>query len=145
MTTTQLEVACPAPNVTHRAKTATLDLAAVSAGCLTFALLLFLPPILNDGDTLWQIRTGEWILDHLAIPASDPFSFTAGDRPWVAHEWLAETLMALAWRAGGMAGVMVLAATATGLTAAIVLHYLRRFLPGIYAVLALVVALANAA
>jgi hypothetical protein len=124
---------------------ARLDPACVIAFCLTFGLLLFLPQILNDGDTLWQIRTGEWILNHHAIPAIDPFSFTAGTRPWFAHEWLAETLLAVAWRAGGMHGVMVLAATAVGLTAAILLRFLRRFLPGIYAVAALVVALGNAA
>ena len=122
-----------------------LDPACIIAFCATFALLLFLPQLLNDGDTLWQIRTGEWILNHHAIPAIDPFSYTAGDRRWFAHEWLAETMLALAWRAGGMPGVMVLAATATGLTAAILLHFLRRFLPGIYAVAALVVALGNAA
>jgi hypothetical protein len=117
----------------------------VLAFCVVFALVLFLPPILNDGDTLWQIRTGEWILAHHAIPAADPFSFTAGDRPWFAHEWLAETLLALAWRAAGMPGVMVLAAAASGLTAAILLRATRRFLPGVYAILALIVALANAA
>jgi hypothetical protein len=122
-----------------------VDPAVVIAGCLMFALVLFLPPILNDGDTLWQIRTGAWILDHRAIPATDPFSFTAGDRPWFAHEWLAETLMALAYRAGGMQGIMVLAASATGLTVAVLLHYLRRFLPGVYALMALIVALSNAA
>lgn len=124
---------------------ARFDPAPVLAFCAVFALVLFLPAILNDGDTLWQIRAGEWILDHHAVPATDPFSFTAGDRRWFAHEWLAETLMALAWRAGGMPGVMIFAAAATGLTAAILLHHLRRFLPGIYAVLGLTVALANAA
>jgi hypothetical protein len=108
-------------------------------------LLLFLPPILNDGDTLWQIRAGEWILDHHAIPATDPFSFTAGDRHWFAHEWLAETLMALAYRAGGLKGVMVLAAATTGLTVSVLLHHLRRFLPGVYACTGLVVALCCAA
>jgi hypothetical protein len=97
---------------------------------------------------LWQIRTGEWILAYHAIPATDPFSFTAGDRPWVAHEWLAEVMMALAYRAGGtngMAGIMVLAATVSGLTAALLLHHMRRYLPAIYAVLGLIVALSNAA
>ena len=122
-----------------------LEPACLIAFCATFALLLFLPQLLNDGDTLWQIRTGEWILNHHAIPTIDPFSYTAGGRKWFAHEWLAETTLALAWRAGGMQGVMVLAATAAGLTAAILLHFLRRFLPGIYAVGALVVALGNAA
>ena len=122
-----------------------LDPALVLAFCATFVLVLCLPPILNDGDTLWQIRTGEWILAHRAIPSVDPFSFTAGDRPWFAHEWLSETLMALAYGAAGMAGVMALAATAVGLTAAILLHWFRRFLPGLYAVVALVVALSNAA
>jgi hypothetical protein len=110
-----------------------------------FALVLFLPQILNDGDTLWQIRTGEWILNHYAIPAIDPFSFTAGDRPWFAHEWLSETLMALAYRAARMQGVMILAAAATGLTAAFLLRTLRRFLPGIYAAVALIIGLSNAA
>jgi hypothetical protein len=129
----------------NRPKTARLDVVVVIVGCLIFVLLLFLPPILNDGDTLWQIRAGEWILDHQAIPATDPFSFTAGDRRWFAHEWFAETLMALAYRAGGLKGVMVLAAAATGLTAGVLLHHLRRFLPGVYACTGLVVALSCAA
>ncbi len=124
---------------------ARLSPACVITFCLVFALLLFLPPILNDGDTLWQIRTGQWMLDHHAIPAIDPFSYTAGDRRWFAHEWLAETVMALAWLVAGMPGIMILAAAATGLTAAILLHYLRCFLPGIYATVGLIVALANAA
>jgi hypothetical protein len=126
-------------------RTARLDPAILAAGCLMFALVLFLPQILNDGDTLWQIRAGSWILDHRAIPFTDPFSFTAGDRPWISHEWLAEAVMALAFRAGGFQGIMVLAAGAAGLTAAVLLFHLRRFLPGPYAVLALIVAVSNTA
>jgi hypothetical protein len=121
------------------------DRAVAIAFCLMFALALFLPALLNDGDTLWQIRTDDWILDHRAIPAVDPFSFTAGNRHWFAHEWLAETIMALAYRAGGMSGIMVLAAAAIGLTSAVLLHHLRRFLPGRYAIAALAIALSNGA
>jgi hypothetical protein len=124
---------------------ACIEPAVVIAGCLTFALVLFLPSILNDGDTLWQIRTGEWMLDHRAIPATDPFSFTAGERQWFPHEWLAEVLMALAFRAAGLPGVMVLTAGAVGLTAAVLMHRLRRFLPDIYACVGVVLALCNAA
>jgi hypothetical protein len=128
-----------------RAQPAGFDAVAVTTGCLIFAVVLFLPAVLNDGDTLWQIRAGEWMLDHRAIPATDPFSFTAGDRHWVPHEWLAEILLGLAFRAGGMQGVMALAAAAVGFTAAVMMHHLRRFLPGVYAVAALVIAFSNAA
>ncbi len=135
----------PQPPTAPSPKAAYIDPAPVIAGCVIFALVLFLPPILNDGDTFWQISTGGWILDHRAIPRTDPFSFTAANRRWFAHEWLAETLMALAFRAGQMQGIMVLAAAATGLTATVLLCHLRRFLPGTYAFTVLVVALCNAA
>lgn len=138
----QLTERTPAPRAIADA---VRDPSTVIAFCLTFAVVAFLPQVLNDGDTLWQIRTGEWILDHRTIPAVDPFSFTAGDRHWFAHEWLAETLLAMAWRAAGMPGVMLMTAAAVGLTAAVLLRRLRQFLPGIYAVLGLVIALANAA
>jgi hypothetical protein len=121
------------------------DPVAILTGCLVFVLVLALPAILNDGDTLWQIRAGGWILDHHAIPRVDPFGYTAGDRAWSPHEWGAETLLAVAWRAAGMAGVMALTAAAAGVAAGLLLHYLRRWLPDRYALLALTVALANAA
>ena len=113
------------------------------AGFVVFALMLFLPQILDDGDTYWQVRTGLWIMEHGEIPHVDPFSFTAGDRHWFPHEWLAETLMGLFYRLGGMRGVMVLAATTTGLTAAILFHGFRRFVPGACAAILLSVALSN--
>ena len=65
------------------------------------AWLAFLPVVvlragtLAEADTFWQIRTGEWILDHHSIPRTDPFSFTAAGRHWFPHEWLAEVLLAL--------------------------------------------------
>jgi hypothetical protein len=121
-----------------------LDPAVIMAGCLVFAIVMFLPSILNDADTLWHIRAGAWILEHRAIPWTDPFSFTAGDRPWFTIEWFSEVLMALAFRLGGMQGIMALTAGAVGLTAALLLHHLRRFLPGCYALLGTFVALLDA-
>ena len=38
--------------------------------------------IFNDGDVSWHIATGQWILDHRALPHVDPFSFTWAGRPW---------------------------------------------------------------
>src|SRR6476660_3221128 len=61
--------------------------------------------IFNDGDVSWHIATGQWILDHHAIPHADPFSFTWAGRPWVPIEWLAEVFYASAHRLAGYAGI----------------------------------------
>ena len=43
-----------------------------------------------DFDYWWHLATGNWILDHHRVPIADPFSWTAGGRNWIAHEWLSE-------------------------------------------------------
>ena len=68
--------------------------------------------IFNDGDVSWHIATGEWILDHRAIPHTDPFSFTWFGKPWVPIEWLAELLYASAYRLAGYGGVAALVTAA---------------------------------
>src|SRR5437868_9463602 len=68
--------------------------------------------IFNDGDVSWHIATGEWILDHRAIPHTDPFSYTWLGRPWVPIEWLAEVFYASAYRLAGYAGVAALVTAA---------------------------------
>ncbi len=48
------------------------------------ALCAFAPAVLNDEDTWSHVATGDWILDHRAVPYVDPFSFSfagALDRP----------------------------------------------------------------
>jgi hypothetical protein len=117
--------------------------ASLIAGSVLFALLLAIPNILDDADTLWQVHTGDWILSHHAMPRTDPFSYTATGQPWFTHEWLAETLMGLANRAGGMRGVMVLTAVASGLTAGLLLFHLRRFMALPLAVMVMVLGIAN--
>lgn len=67
--------------------------------------------LLADGDTGWHIRAGEYILAHGQVPHSDLFSFTRPDAPWCAWEWLADVLFALAHRAAGLKGVVLLAGT----------------------------------
>jgi hypothetical protein len=68
--------------------------------------------IFNDGDVSWHIATGQWILDHRAIPHVDPFSFTWAGKPWVPMGWLADVVYALAYRLahyGGVAAVVTAA------------------------------------
>lgn len=69
-------------------------------------LELTVGPFLNaapgvDKDFWWHLATGEWVLDNHRIPTTDPFSWLHGGQEWIAHEWLAGTIAALLWRAGG--------------------------------------------
>jgi hypothetical protein len=87
-----------------------------------FALCAFSPSVLNDGDTFSHIATGQWILEHRAVPHTDPFTFSFAGAPWTAHEWLSEVFLALAYRLAGFAGVMLL----TGAAAAMAVYIVTR-------------------
>ena len=83
--------------------------------------------IFNDGDVSWHIATGQWILDHRAIPHADPFSFTWGGKPWVPIEWLAEVVYATGYRLVGYGGVAAIVTAALITLHAIVFLNGRRF------------------
>lgn len=116
----------------------TFALAAALAG---FALAAFSPGLLNDGDTYWHIRAGEWMLAHGTVLRADVFSYTAAGNAWHTQEWLAEILMALGWRAG-WPGVHLLFATCAGLTASVVAFFVRKRLDFTPALLTAVIGLA---
>jgi hypothetical protein len=84
------------------------EVLALILGAAVFGSALWLPVVLGNSGTLWRITTGDWILAHWAVPALDTSSFTAFGRPWVAQEWLSEVVLALAYRAAGWNGLMVL-------------------------------------
>ncbi len=65
--------------------------------------------LLGDGDTGWHIRTGDYILEHHAVPRKDIFTFTRPNEPWFAWEWLSEVLFARTHQAWGLKGVALLA------------------------------------
>ena len=95
-----------------------LGLAAIAIAM--FALAAFSPAVLGDGDTFSHLATGEWIIAHGAAPRADPFSHSMPGAPWVAHEWLSEVLIALAFRLGGWSGVVLLTGAAAASAALIV-------------------------
>src|SRR5438445_2135855 len=82
--------------------------------CFFAALLLWLvlggggKSLLGDGDTGWHIRTGDYILDHHAVPRKDIFTFTRPDEPWFAWEWLTDVLFAGVHRIWGLKSVALL-------------------------------------
>ena len=93
-----------------------------------FAFTIIVPTALRDGDTGWHIATGAWIVAHARVPTTDPFSFTATGRPWVAHEWLSELAMYASYRAAGWSGLIVLIGTAMAALFALVACEVRRWL-----------------
>lgn len=102
--------------------------------------LAIAPALLADGDTLWHIATGRWILEHGAVPVQDPFSHTMRGAAWTAHEWLAEVLLALAYGAGGFRAVTALTAAAFALSLGLLARILLRWLEPIYVLLCVVLA-----
>lgn len=62
---------------------------------------------LNDGDTFWHIAAGQRMLLDGAILTRDVFSHTASGKPWTAHEWLSEIIMATIHGFSGASGVVV--------------------------------------
>ena len=84
--------------------------------------------IFNDGDVSWHIATGQWILDHRAIPHTDPFSYTRAGVPWVPIEWLAEVFLAGAYRLAGYSGVAALVTAALMALHALVFFNASRWL-----------------
>ncbi|HEX6493445.1 MAG TPA: hypothetical protein VF112_08020 [Candidatus Dormibacteraeota bacterium] len=83
---------------------------------LAAAMLLALVPcldVLGDPDLWWHLRSGRWILDHLAISPTELYSYTAPGVVWTPHEWLSEVGFAMLASAGGLLLVaLVMAAVA---------------------------------
>ncbi|MGA7806326.1 MAG: hypothetical protein WCB02_17130, partial [Bradyrhizobium sp.] len=96
-------------------------------GAFVYALLLaFGNQLLNDPDTLWQVTVGQWILDHHAVPETDIYSFTMRGEPWISTQWLAQLIYAKAYALAGWNGPVVVAASASAATFALLAHSLNR-------------------
>ena len=114
-----------------RAGSSPLEAAPLLLALAVFALAAFAPAVLNDGDTWSHVATGEWILRHEAIPHADPFSYSFAGAAWTAHEWLSETLFALAYRYAGWSGVTLLTGAAAGLAIFVMANRVARDLRGV--------------
>jgi hypothetical protein len=59
-----------------------------------------------DPDVWWHLRTGQWVAEHHAVPANDPFTAYGQGRPWVAYSWLYEVGLYGLYAWLGLAGVI---------------------------------------
>lgn len=95
----------------------------VGAGAYLFFLYVG-DTLLQDSDSFWQIKVGQWILDHGAVPTTDFYSFTRTGAPWISTSWLSQVLLAFSHAQWDWAGPVILTAMATALTAAIFVYLL---------------------
>ena len=58
-----------------------------------------------DLDIWWHLKVGDWIVQHLAVPHTGIFTWTAVNRPWVAYSWGYEVLLSRAYAWFGLVGV----------------------------------------
>jgi hypothetical protein len=116
------------------------------AGAATYLFFLYVgDTLLQDSDSFWQIRIGQWILDHGAMPYTDFYSFTRTGQPWISTSWLSQVLFAFSYARLDWAGPVILTAVAMALTAAILIHLLEAHLEApravLFAMLALVLSM----
>ena len=112
----------------------------VGAGAYLFFLFAG-DTLLQDSDSFWQIRIGQWILDHRALPYTDFYSFTRFGEPWISTSWLSQVLFAVTYAQWGWAGPVILTAIALALSVAIMAYLLDEHLEAARSVLFAMLAL----
>ena len=103
---------------------------AILPGCALLIVLCFVTLTRADPDLWGHVRFGGDIIDSAAIRLPDTYSFTA-DKPWTNHEWLAEIIMAAAYRTAGAAGLVLLKLTIVALSLGCMWRIVRADTPGI--------------
>jgi hypothetical protein len=95
---------------------------------------------IRDPDIWWHIRTGQWILEHHAVPRVDPFSSFAAGKPWAAYSWLFEVVVAKLYSLCGLLSFVVYTAGLAVLITSALHRLVRRLQPdfSLAALLALV-------
>jgi hypothetical protein len=66
-------------------------------------------------DYFWHLATGRWIVEHRALPLTDPFTVASARTPWINGEWLFQLLLYPLFRMIGHHGIAIALAVATAL------------------------------
>ncbi len=95
--------------------------------------------LLEDCDTGWHIRTGDYIRAAGHVPYTDPFSFSKAGQPWFAWEWLTDVILSGLHSVWGLKGIVLFATLL--LVAAIAVLLRTMVAAGVSAIVALPLAL----
>jgi hypothetical protein len=80
---------------------------------------------LQDSDSFWQIKVGQWIIDQRALPYTDLYSFTRFGETWTSTSWLSQVLFAIAYGPFDWSGPVILTSVALAATVGIFIYLLE--------------------
>lgn len=81
---------------------------------------------LNDSDTGFHIRAGQYIIDHHKLPTGETIFGGSAPLPWTAHEWLAEIFMGATYNVFGLTGVAMIFSTVIAVFYALLYMRIRK-------------------
>jgi hypothetical protein len=87
------------------------------------------PNSVLDPDIGWHLRAGQWMVEHGAIPTTDPFSLYGQGKPWVAYSWLFELIVYHLVQAFGLVGLVAYTTTMSVGIASALLVLVRKIVP----------------
>ena len=70
------------------------------------AIAIALQPFI-DPDIWWHVRTGQWIVEHRAVPFTDPFSTYGEGKAWIEYSWLFDLAVYGLYELAGLRGMAV--------------------------------------
>lgn len=115
-----------AENGSHSARKIRWAQAIVLAALISAPALICLKlSVVEDPDAWWHLRAGEWIIQHCAVPQTEPFSSFGAGKPWAAYSWLFEVILFPLFQRLGLAG-LVAYSTAMVALITVALHRLIR-------------------
>ena len=74
---------------------------------LTAMIFAFCVKNFAEPDIWWHLRNAEYLFQHRSFPNTDTYSFTATGSPRLNYEWLSEIPFYLAFKAGGLQGILL--------------------------------------
>lgn len=108
-------------------------------GLVAIFLTLLMLSAVVDPDYFWHLKTGQYLVEHGALPAGDIFSYTQAGKPWVLHEWLFEVLLYGVFSVLGEPGTKLLVAMLATASLAVTYATANRILRKPYLAFALAV------
>jgi hypothetical protein len=82
-----------------------------------------------DPDIWWHMATGRWILQHHALPVTDPFSMYGATREWLVYSWAFDVGVQTLFARFGLVGIFLLQVAVHVLVAVALYHLVQSLLP----------------